>query len=229
MVAHEHHFARQPITDRAGRLLGFELLYRADCGARAAGDVDGVFATRSVLQALDTYGLDMFDGVPVFVNLPRELVVDPALLAFDPRRVAFEILEGVTADEAVLAALDVLRSAGFTVALDDFTADPERMPLVDHADIVKLDMLTMSSRRSRSLVRDLHARGVLALAEKVETIAEVEHCRQVGFDLFQGYAIGRPVMVALPLTPAEEQAVAEINLRRSRVPAFRAAPEPATS
>lgn len=227
-VTHEHHFARQPITDRSGRLLGFELLYRADCVAQGAGPVDGVYATRSVLEALDRHGLDMFDGVPVFVNLPRELVVDPSLLSFDPRRVAFEVLEDVRADGPVLDALATLRASGFTVALDDFTAEVDRMPLVEHADIVKLDVIDAPRRDLRSLVRELHARGVLVLAEKVEEVSHLQSCRKIGFDLFQGYAIGRPVTVALPLSETDRHAVAAVNLRTARRSAFRVAAEPAT-
>ncbi|MDX1447625.1 MAG: EAL domain-containing protein [Acidimicrobiia bacterium] len=227
-MAHQHHFARQPITDRDGRLLGFELLYRADCDAVGAGVVDGVFATRSVLEALDRHGLEMFDGVPVFVNLPRELVLDTSLLSFDPRRVAFEILEDVHADVAVLDAVGTLREAGFTVALDDFTADPKRLALVEHADIVKLEVHQSSRRDQRSLLRDLHARGVLVLAEKVETTTQVETCRRLGFDLFQGYAVGRPVTVALPVTPEETRAVAQISGRRSHLVPLRVTAEPVT-
>lgn len=227
-MTHQHHFARQPITDRSGRLLGFELLYRADCVAQVAGPVDGVYATRSVLEALDRHGLDMFDGVPVFVNLPREMVLDPVLLSFDPRRVAFEVLEDVRADGPVLDALATLRAEGFTVALDDFTAEIDRMPLVEHADIVKIDVIDAPRPDLRGLVRDLHSRGVLVLAEKVEEAAHVQTCRKLGFDMFQGYAIGRPVMVALPLSETDQHAVAEVNLRAARRLTFRAAPEPAT-
>lgn len=228
-MTHQHHFARQPITDRSGRLLGFELLYRADCVAQEAGPVDGVFATRSVLEALEQHGLDMFDGVPVFVNLPRELVLDPDLLSFDPRRVAFEVLEDVRADGPVLDALAKLRQAGFTVALDDFTAEVDRMPLVEHADIVKIDVIDAPRPDLRSLVRDLHARGVLVLAEKVEEASHVQTCRELGFDMFQGYAIGRPVTVALPLTKTDQHDVEEVNLRTARRPSFRVAAESATS
>lgn len=227
-MTHEHHFARQPITDRSGRLLGFELLYRAHCEAQVAGVVDGVFATRSVLEALDRHGLDMFDGVPVFVNLPRQMVLDPALLSFDPRRVAFEVLEDVRADGPVLDALATLRESGFTVALDDFSADPDRMSLVEHADIVKIDVIDAPRRDLRSLVRELHARGVLVLAEKVEQWAHVQSCRKIGFDMFQGYAIGRPITVALPLSDHDQHAVAGIDRRPARRASFRVAVEPAT-
>ena len=46
-----------------------------------------------------------------------------------------------------------------------------------------------------SLVQMVHDLGILSLAEGVETEAEGETCRQMGFDLAQGFFYGRPAPV----------------------------------
>ena len=43
-----------------------------------------------------------------------------------------------------------------------------------------------------SLVQMVHNLGITSLAEGVETDGEDETCRQMGFDLGQGYLYGRP-------------------------------------
>ena len=196
-MPHVHHYARQPIVDRSGRVVAHEILFRADHDATGAAYLDGVAATRDVLAALDRHGRAPFGGVPAFVNLPRSLIVSGALGACDPRRIAAEVLEDVVGDDSVVDALADLRRRGFTIALDDFRPDRARMPLVEHADIVKLDVQDLGTGLVE-LVRELHRSGVLVLAEKVESSREWHACVRAGFDLFQGFAIGVPVTVSVP-------------------------------
>ena len=192
-----HYFARQPIVDRSGRVLAYEALFRADSDATDAVIIDGVAATQDVLAAIDHHGRDLFGGVPVFVNLPRSLILRGALASCDPGRIAVEVLEDVVGDRAVMDALADLRRRGFTIALDDFRPDRARMPLVEYADIVKIDVQDLGGGMV-GLVRELHQGGVLVLAEKVESHQEWDACVRAGFDLFQGYVIGVPVTVSVP-------------------------------
>ena len=199
-MSHVHHYARQPIVDRTGRVIAHEVLFRADADATGAMILDGVAATRDVLAALDQRGRVLFGGVPAFVNLPRSLILSGALGACDPRRIAVEVLEDVVGDHAVIDALADLRRRGFTIALDDFRPDRARLPLVEHADIVKIDVQDLGGGMV-GLVRELHRSGVLVLAEKVEDHQEWKACVSAGFDLFQGYVIGVPVTVSVPSAP----------------------------
>lgn len=197
-MPHVHHYARQPIVDRSGRVIAHEVLFRAGHDATGALILDdGVAATRDVLAAIDHHGRVLFGGVPAFVNLPRSLILSGALGACDPRRIAAEVLEDVVGDHAVIDALADLRRRGFTIALDDFRPDRARMPLVEHADIVKIDVQDLGTGLVE-LVRELHRDGVLVLAEKVENAQEWDACARAGFDLFQGYAVGVPRMECVP-------------------------------
>jgi EAL domain-containing protein (putative c-di-GMP-specific phosphodiesterase class I) len=95
-------------------------------------------------------------------------------------------------------------------AYDDFGAGQARLNEIGDvpAFCVKFDMglirdIHLASDRKRRVVGDLvrlvRDLGSLALAEGVETEAEAEVCRAMGFELIQGYLTGRPVLV--PLTP----------------------------
>ncbi len=193
MTRHHRHFARQPIVNRRGAVIAYELLYRSELDALAADVVDGPAATRSVLAA------SRGDGSPrcrEFVNLPREMLLDRTMLGFPPRWFGAEVLEDVVAEPAVIAALDELRGAGYTVALDDFRPDPRRTELLDHADIVKLDVQALAGDELALACGLAIARGLVLLAEKVETLAEFEALEGLGFELFQGYLFGAPEIVS---------------------------------
>lgn len=101
---------------------------------------------------------------------------------------------------ARLAELDV------RFAYDDFGAGQARLNEIGDvpAFCVKFDMglirdIHLASDRKRRVVGDLvrlvRDLGSLALAEGVESEAEAEVCRALGFQLIQGYLTGKPVLI----------------------------------
>lgn len=184
-------FARQPIVDLAGAVTAYELLHRSGPEAESAVVENQVDATRQVIGA--AFGpIDVFDGRRAFVNVPRSMIVDGSLLDLDPSRVGLEILEGVPTDRAVLDGLAVLRGAGFVVALDDFRPDQGRGACLPLADLVKVDVLATPPDELQSVVAHLADHGVVSLAEKVESETLHRRCLDLGFELFQGFHLGRP-------------------------------------
>ena len=67
--------------------------------------------------------------------------------------------------------------------------------MLELASIVKVDMLATARPDVEALVARCRRHGVRLLAEKVETEADVVWAMALGFDLFQGDAIERPVIV----------------------------------
>lgn len=190
-------FARQPIFDRNRTLWGYELLYRSG-PVRTASVVDPVAATAHVLASAfsDTDEVDVAGGVPVFVNLPRQLIVSRGVLAFPPDRVAIEVLEDVLPDREVVEALADLKAAGYRIALDDYVADDPRRSLLPFVDIVKVDLAAVEPEALPSTVNALRPSGVALLAEKVEGPEMYATCHDLGFSMFQGFFFARPELVA---------------------------------
>ncbi|RYG00220.1 MAG: HDOD domain-containing protein, partial [Chitinophagaceae bacterium] len=81
------------------------------------------------------------------------------------------------------------------IALDDFVLTPETESLIPYADIIKLDVLQLSTPDVLAHVKYLKPFGVKLLAEKVETYEMLEFCKSAGFDLFQGYFLARPQII----------------------------------
>ena len=89
------------------------------------------------------------------------------------------------------------------LAFDDFGSGQARLAeLVEsRPDYVKFDISLIraidaaeESRRRmlRSLVEMVRDLNIRALAEGVETEQEADACKEIGFDLAQGYHFGRP-------------------------------------
>ncbi len=191
------YFARQPILDRRRRVRAYEVLYRSG-PATEARFADGSAATAHVLAGafVDVELPDLLSGLPGWVNLPRDLIVERALLAFPPDRVGGEILEDVEPDPEVLAAVKELRDLGYQLALDDYRPGHDRDAFLPYVDVVKVDIMGLTPDELRQTVRKLRMSDVTLLAEKVETQDEFELCEALGFELFQGYFFARPELVA---------------------------------
>lgn len=184
---------RQPILDRAGNLYAYELLHRRgdnDCAIDEDGDR---MSSDMLLNAALEVGIKKINAAcPVFINVTRNIILKGGLETLPSERLGLEVLETVSVDAPLLERLRILRGRGFTIALDDYVYSSERAALIDHADIVKLDVLALDESSLERHVGLLKGRGVRLLAEKVETRAMHARALALGFDLFQGYFFARP-------------------------------------
>ncbi|MDD3608763.1 MAG: HDOD domain-containing protein [Halothiobacillaceae bacterium] len=188
-------FARQPIVRASLEISGYELLYRAQASDDHARIGNPNQATANVVIAALAEGvLERIAGkLPVYINITRPLLLSGMLESLPNKRVILEVLEDIDPTPEVLEALRQLRAKGYTIALDDFAVHRINDPLVDIANIVKID-IQMDHEFSQipACVQKFKRRGVLALAEKVESWEEFEALKAAGFDYFQGYFFARP-------------------------------------
>lgn len=182
---------RQTIYDRHRQVHGYELLFRRGT-ASSAGTGDGNLATAEVvLNAITGIGIDVVSsGEPLFVNCTRQFLDRAPLLP--PSRFVLEVLEDIEIDADLLERMRALRSAGYKLALDDFTLRPGAMEAVKLADYVKLDLLALNEHDLGEHVQALRPLGVSLVAEKVESESQLLLCQRLGFDLFQGFYLRRP-------------------------------------
>jgi EAL and modified HD-GYP domain-containing signal transduction protein len=182
--------ARQPILDVRQRLRGYELLHR---GIAAYGEQ----ATAQVLLAsFGEIGLRALVGSqPAFVNVSRRFLLDVDPLPVPPEEVVLELLEDQLYDETLLGRLVELDAAGFRIALDDFSYTPEAQDALALASIVKIDVLAGGLEHAAEQAELLRSFDVTLLAEKVEDEAMFRRCRDLGYELFQGYFFCKPELV----------------------------------
>jgi c-di-GMP phosphodiesterase len=209
--------ARQPIFDRRGELYAYELLYRANAVQnRAEGATAETMASDVLSQAFLGVGVErLTGGAKAFVNFPRELLLEGVYQVLDPSRVVIELLETVSPDAAVIAACRELHARGYTLALDDFVFGPEYVPLLEIAQVVKLDVLNKATEDLASSVQQLAPFRQKLLAERVETPAVRDACESLGFELFQGYFFSRPeILTQRDLSPGHLTIFRLMNLVR---------------
>ena len=208
---------RQPIYTQQLDVFTYELLFRRG-EMPHAGVTDGNQATAQVL--VNTFlelGLDTLVGAKrAFVNLTRDFLLQDYSLVFPTDRVVLEVLEDVAVDDDVLAALRNLSAQGYTIALDDFFYQEHLRPLVELADIIKIDVLASGRTTVAEQVELLRQYDVPLLAEKVETQEDFTYYKTLGFEYFQGYFFCRPDVVKGQRSPTNRLVILELLAKLQR-------------
>jgi c-di-GMP-related signal transduction protein len=191
------HVGRQPIYDRAGRLTAYELLFRDNPGADTAARRNATASSRVMVAAFTEFGLEQLVGSRLcFINLTREFLVGELALPFGPSRVVLEILETIDVDDRVIAGVTALAEQGYKIALDDFERGGHER-LLDLADYIKIDILGVTPDAVADLAGWCHGHSRAELiAERLESDEDLRLALDAGFDLFQGYVLGRPKVMS---------------------------------
>jgi EAL and modified HD-GYP domain-containing signal transduction protein len=189
---------RQPIFDSELAVRGYELLFRGSGPTSPGGDA--MTAEVLVRAGLDL-GLQSLVGSKLaFVNATRPFLVGDQVVPLPPEQTVIEIVEGLPCDSEAVAGCRRLVAQGYALALDDRAWAGNDLPgpgdpLLELVSLVKLDVLALPPARLEAMVRRCAELGVQVVAEKVETAEQLEYCRDLGFELFQGNLLSRPEVV----------------------------------
>ena len=155
-----------------------------------------------------------FPGLRIAVNVSAVQLREPDFAAAaaraassgpGPRAIELEITESVAMEDprAVLAKLEALRAAGFSLAIDDFGTGYSSLAYLARipAQSVKIDRAFVSAMledaKSAELVRAVvslaRSLGMRSVAEGVETEAQARFLAQAGCDEMQGHLVSKPL------------------------------------
>jgi c-di-GMP phosphodiesterase len=193
----EARVARQPIFDRRLNVVGYELLFRSGRSPRANVVDDAAATTVVVLNALTEIGLQRIVGSHrAWINVSRGLLLSGLLATLPPKLIGLEILEDQLIDDELVQAVTELHGRGYRLALDDYRYAAGSEPLLELADIVKLDFLVLGRAGIAEQAARLEGYGVALLAEKVESHEDHRYCHDVGCELFQGFFYRKPELLS---------------------------------
>ena len=193
----EIYVARQPVFNKNKRLYGYELLFR-DGLSNAFPDIDGDTATSKLLSnSFFSIGMNQLtSGKTAFINFPQSLLLKKVPMMFPSEKMIVEVLEDVDPTEQVISACNEIAKAGYSLALDDFVFKNEIRPLIELADIIKIDFMLTPIDEIQKIVNRFERKNIKLLAEKIETYEEFENALSMGFLYFQGYFFSKPEIIS---------------------------------
>ncbi len=187
---------RQQIFDKDLNVYAYELLFRGS-DFDLMNKTGATKATNQVItDTLLEVGLNTIVGHNrAFINFTTQNILDKTPLHLPNDRIVIEVLENIEIDSRIITNLKELSKLGYLIALDDFVFTDDWTPLVEFADIIKLDIMEMGETKTRQLITQLKPYKAKLLAEKVETYDEYKYLLDLGCTYFQGFFFNRPNIV----------------------------------
>ena len=209
--------ARQPIFDANKNIYGYELLFRHGLENFFDETLDKDYASSKVLlDSFLVFDLNVLTrGKRAFLNFTERVLLSEVAQSFHQNSIIIELLEMIEPTPEIVSVCKKLKNNGYLLALDDFQYHPRYLPLIQLADIIKVDFQLTRGEEERQDVIKQGGDKVMYLAEKVETQDEYNLAKEMGYTYFQGYYFSKPVIVAGKEIPSHKlnlvQLLKEIN------------------
>jgi EAL and modified HD-GYP domain-containing signal transduction protein len=174
-------------------IYGHELLFRSGMDNFFRGD--GEAATNHTIDSCLSM-IACSSSKNLFINCTRDTLVNGSVKLLPSRTVILELLETIAPDAEVVRACKQLKRSGFRLSLDDFSPEESKRELVEIADFIKVDFFSSSAATRQEIYSMCRRKNISFIAEKVETISEVQTAQAEGNAFFQGYFHSRPEIIA---------------------------------
>jgi EAL and modified HD-GYP domain-containing signal transduction protein len=184
---------RQAILDNKMHTYGHELLFRSGMDNYFSGEEN--HATNYVIDCCLSM-IACSSSPNLFINCTRDSLVSGVVKLLPSRTVVLEILETVVPDADVVKACKQLKRSGFRLSLDDFSPEESKRELVEIADFIKVDFLSSTSAMRQEIYSMCRKKNISFVAEKVETLSDVQTAQEEGNTFFQGYFHSRPEIIS---------------------------------
>ena len=178
---------RQPIFDRAEKVLGYQLAHH---------DPSVESAEHSVLDALLEVGVEQVaKGGLAFLKASRELLLTGAVELLDPHGIVF-VLDGAGYDPQVLDRCAELKGLGYHFAVDVEPALDTPEVILELSEVARVRVQEYRSAELAAVAIRLQSFRVHLLAEGVENASVRDRCLALGFQMFQGYEFNKPEVIS---------------------------------
>ncbi|MCY0385790.1 EAL domain-containing protein [Robbsia sp. Bb-Pol-6] len=189
--------ARQPVMDRRGALVAYELHLRHAACATAVRDEDFLCSSGVIARALGSFGFDvLLGGSDGHLACSEELLCSATIEVLPAGQFVLEIVEYTTLSAALRERCEKLRQMGFRIALGGVRRlSGDIQTFLPCLDIVKIDWPHVAPYDLPDLVGYFKKKGKQVLAGNVENRLDHEAALELGCDLIQGYYFSKPQLV----------------------------------
>ena len=179
-------------------------------------------------QTIDEHAHELGE-CKIFINsIPSQTMTHEDHLVVETRyghhfeRVVIEVTEEESRNtESLIKKVDFIKKNGIQIALDDFGSgySNEIRILSLRPDIIKIDMEMIQGIHVNgdkqnlvvNLVEFCHSKGILVVAEGIETSADLITVIQLGVDYAQGFYLGRPAFEFSTINPEVQKEIRDLQ------------------
>lgn len=197
MMSNFLYIAKQPIFGKDEHIFGYELYYRQDDQEMTLPDKR--LATASVLvNVLNQMGLNSLVGSSkAFINIDAKILLTDIIYTIPKDRFVLELNEDIQINQKEYECIKALHKQGYDFALDNVTFNQDHIDnitrILPNVEYIKFDATTTDFELLKEKIGMFE--GKKLMAQKIESIFVLSAYKELGFDFFQGYHLGRPELI----------------------------------
>ncbi len=183
--------ARHPVFDRGKEVYGYSLQFRSGFETY----YEALSAERRNLDFMAFVNFqELTEGKFAFIDFAPSLLLDEFPGLFDSRQTVAGVAAEAGSDQRVVERCRELRREGYCIAVRD--RKPEEFPegMLEVANIVSVDFAALDESGRARAAEVGKGRDLSLLAENVETVEDFEQATELGYTLFRGNFISKPII-----------------------------------
>ena len=200
--------ARQPIYNGDMVVVAYELVHHA---YNVEEDYNGYDepTTEILVNSIIEIGLaDICENKMAFINLSPKYLLQLFPDAIELDQLVIQVSHAMVNPDNLLDSVKEVRDQGnYAIAFKDFVFSEKDRNTLQYANYVKMDISKLSRAEVEQQARILSPLNTILIAEKVLTQNDFEFCKNMGFDLFQGYFFCEPKLIAGHHTPTSRLSI----------------------
>jgi c-di-GMP-related signal transduction protein len=199
----ETFIARHPIFDSSRKSVAYELVYRSGPGDDTEIKDPNLIASRIIADICMLLGVDrLTDGKKAFVKIPQDMLLNGYASMLPNNLVVVELFDTIEPTEDLINVCQQLKRDGYSLALNLLPCHDDFNPLIEIADVIKINTFSFAEEMQSSVIEQLSLLGKSLLADQVEDYNVFQYAKKLGYNYFQGYFTSRPTTLALKDIPS---------------------------
>jgi EAL and modified HD-GYP domain-containing signal transduction protein len=206
---------RQPILNRKQELAGYQLSFRSSVATTDHVDSRCRGAAAALCAAYSELGMESALGHSrAFIGIDADFLQQEAVELLPAAGVVLELILDAVPDTNTLTRCRRLRERGYSLALTNYRGiDASTVPLLPMVDVIKIDLEAADESQLTNLAGSLRHLPIKLLAQGVDSREQMDQCRNLGFELFQGrYFAQAEIVSGRRLSASQAALIRLVNL-----------------
>ncbi|PIE72399.1 MAG: hypothetical protein CSA20_08005 [Deltaproteobacteria bacterium] len=187
-------FTYQPVFDTSKKAWGYALSFIDDDASKTFTQLslEKTEETRELLALIGNCPDKRFCQARVIIPFTEEAILQGDAYALPPSSLYVQLKDSTGFNPALTTMVQQLVEKGYAIAIDDYMACPENMPLYRFSSIF---MTCLADREERVTTRQQRLRDITEpafLAKNIASQKQFQQARSQGYQLFQGVFFQKP-------------------------------------
>ena len=181
--------ARQPVLDSSQKVIAYEIIFKDSFEEKRNSPMLNL-NIEEISNDLEFFEeSSLADGKKIFVDFNSELIKKeiPALLSKE--NIGIEISESGNSEPELVEKIEKFKKAGYLIILNNLNLSEIENPLLQYADIIKVDYNLSTKEQHQNQIKKLKANyssSLKFIAKNINEHREFKAAKNAGFDYFQG-------------------------------------------